>query len=466
MHLTRRRRGITVVVALAVVVAVGCQHVVATRITQARVQASVPGLLVAADLKAAAQASATRMCDATAASESPDLLALDSTGFAVAMDELVGSAVLDAGIEDENARARAAIDEIWATWAGAATLVDPRWNEMGVADTQCADGRLYLSTILRDSPPGLRADGKTSLFMGQELGAVGGFPGDHDQGYVDYVGLPAGVTTYNDLRLSSLLRQRYNLGTGDICSQCYVDSPTFDGTMIALGLYLVGDLPNIISGARNANIDTLGTWITDAQRPVFLRIGYEFDGSWNSYDATLYKQAFRYIVDRLRANGVDNVVTVWQASGYTRNVSTLMRWYPGDEYVDWVGYSYFNQSWNPGDGILEIARSHRKPAMVAEAAPKRNLSLGDPTTHWNTWFGPFFDRMKQDSDVIKAVAYINTRWFDQPGWDAGWGDSRVQIRPQIKANWIQRLEDPMWAPGDFSNAGNQYVLTPHDLTPP
>jgi beta-mannanase len=199
---------------------------------------------------------------------------------------------------------------------------------------------------------------------------------------------------------------------------------------------------------------------------VFLRIGYEFDGSWNGYNATQYKAAFRHIVDRLRANGVTNVVTVWQSSGYQTNASSLMQRYPGDDYVDWVGYSYFNQSWNPGDGMLDIARERRKPVMVAEATPKRNLSLGNPITHWDAWFGPFFDRIEADSDQIKAVAYINSRWFDSPEWSAGWGDSRVQIRPEIKQRWLERLAHPMWAPGNFDNADREYVLTPHDLTPP
>lgn len=461
----RVRGAAAVAIVMAVILTVGCQ-VIEVKFNTARRTAGLPALPGAPDLKAAAAASAARMCDAGSASRTADLLTLDGTGLAVAIDELVGAAPLDAGIADANARYQAAAEAVWQSWAGSPVLADMRWNEIGAGDVQCGDGVLYVSLVLRDAPPGLRSDGKTWLFMGQDMGAVGGFPGDHDKGYVDYVGMPAGITTYADLRLTSLLYQRYNFGGGDLCSQCYVDSANFDGTMIALGLYLVGDLPNIVSGARDTNIDTLGDWIKGTDSTVFLRIGYEFDGSWNGYDPALYKQAYQRIVDRLRADGVTNLVTVWQSSGTTRNVSTLMRWWPGDAYVDWVGYSYFNQTYNPGDGILEIARSKRKPAMIAEATPKRNLSLGDPTTHWNTWFGPFFDRIEQGHDVIKAVAYINTRWFDQPMWDNGWGDSRVQIRPEIKANWIGRLQNPLWAPGDFRNQANQYVLTPADLTPP
>ena len=147
--------------------------------------------------------------------------------------------------------------------------------------------------------------------------------------------------------------------------------------MMAIGLYMVGDLPNVVSGARDANITLLGDFIKDVGNPVFLRIGYEFDGSWNGYDKTLYVQAFRRIMDRLRAEGVTNVVSVWQSSGFTTNKSSLLQWYPGDDYVDWVGYSYFKQS-NPSGGMMTIARERRKPVMIAEATPQRNLSLGDP----------------------------------------------------------------------------------------
>jgi glycosyl hydrolase family 26 len=301
---------------------------------------------------------------------------------------------------------------------------------------------------------GLDPSGRTSLFVGQELGAVGGMS-DYNQGYADYVGTPAGVTIYTGLR------NPIDRGSGVL----YLNNPRFDRSMLAIGLNLVDDLPNVVSGARDANITQLGNFIKQADRPVFLRIGYEFDGSWNHYDKAQYIQAFRRIMDRLHAQGVNNVVSVWQSSGYTTNPATLMQWYPGDDYVDWAAYSYFNQS-NRSLGMLDIARERGKPVMIAEATPQRNLSLGDPNAHWNAWFQGFFQHIHANQDVIKAVAYINTRWFDQAAWDAGWGDSRVQIRPEIKAKWITEMQSGIWDPGDLDQAGNTYVLTPHDLTPP
>jgi hypothetical protein len=405
------------------------------------------------------------MCAANVAAPAPGPLTVFGEPTTTAVQELAASALLDPAIAPGPLRHQAAAQAAWTALGNNGILLDPRWTEVAVGEVECADGELYVSVVLRDTPPGLHPDRKTWLFMGQELGAVGGFPGDQDQGYVDYVGVPEGVTIYTGLKYIIALRYRYDVGYGVICAQCYLDNPVFDNAMIAIGLDVVDDLPNIVSGARDAEITILGDYIKEVGNPVFLRIGYEFDGSWNGYDKALYIQAFRHIMDRLRAEGVDNVISVWQSSGFTTSQSTLLQWYPGDDYVDWLGYSYFKQS-NPSGGIMQIARARRKPVMIAEATPQRNLSLGDATTHWNTWFAPFFTHIHANADMIKAVAYINTRWFDQAGWGAGWGDSRVQIRPEIKANWIEEMHSEIWAPGDFSNAANEYILTAHDLTPP
>jgi hypothetical protein len=442
-----------------------CETVVTGRLDGLRKAAGRRGVPTVAELTAAARANAVRMCNERAATPSASPLAKYGGGTALEVKELVGVAVRDPAVEPSIANL-GATDAIWASWKSDPTLLDARWDGVGVGEHSCADGRLYMTLVLRDAPAvGLHPQGKTSLFMGQELGAVGGFPGDHDQGYVDYVGMPAGVTIYTDLRFPFSLQQRVNFGSGDLCGPCYLDNPAFDGAMLAIGLYMVGDLPAVVAGERDANIELLGNFIRSANRPVLLRIGYEFDGSWNGYDPTLYQQAFRRIMDRLRAKGVLNVAAVWQSSGYTTSKSTLLRWYPGDEYVDWVAYSYFKQS-NPSGGMMAIARERGKPVMIAESTPQRNLSLGDPVQHWNAWFAPFFAHVHANADVIKAVAYINTRWFDQPAWGAGWGDSRVQIRPEIKSRWIAEMQDPIWDPGDFAQAANEYVLTENDLTPP
>jgi hypothetical protein len=41
---------------------------------------------------------------------------------------------------------------VWAQWQEDPTLVDARWDELGVGEVECPDGRLYLSAALRENP--------------------------------------------------------------------------------------------------------------------------------------------------------------------------------------------------------------------------------------------------------------------------------------------------------------------------
>ena len=112
----------------------------------------------------------------------------------------------------------------------------------------------------------------------------------------------------------------------------------------------------------------MGTFIQQADRLVFLRIGYEFDGEWNHYSPSKYIPAFRYIVDRLRENGVTNFVSVWQSATYPGGTYLnlpFQDWYPGDEYVDWLGLSYFTYDQYVYDPFLNFAREHNKLVLIA-----------------------------------------------------------------------------------------------------
>lgn len=207
------------------------------------------------------------------------------------------------------------------------------------------------------------------LFIGQDLGAVGGLE-NYDNGYIDYFGEPAGVTTYTGTKSLGGLYTLDNWGAGDVCAQYYLEDSDFDDVMIAIGLDMVGDLDNINAGGRDDEIRRLGEWISSSDRPVFLRIGYEFDGEWNNYEPESYKLAYVKIVDDLKAMGVDNFVAVWQ-SAELGDADYYMQWWPGDDYVDWVAYSYFNSPLEEiGQGMLEIAREKNKPVFIAELTPE------------------------------------------------------------------------------------------------
>ena len=289
-------------------------------------------------------------------------------------------------------------------------------------------------------------DGKKLLIIGQDLGAVGGLD-THTNGYVDNVTshIPAGVTSYTSLPGLNGLTRLSNWGSGDVRAESYFEDATFNNSFLVIGLYLVGALDNINNGLVDADIRTFANWVKQKNRPVFIRIGYEFDGSWNNYNPTQFKNAWKHIVHIFDAENVENAAYVWQSSGYNNN--NIMDWYPGHEYVNWIGYSEFDGV-NMGQSIRDFGEEHNKPIMIAEATPKVDLKNGNAETYWTNWFEPLFSDIYA-SDRIKALAYINADWESQSMWTGkGWGDSRIQEVAYIKEKWELEISKSPWITAD------------------
>ncbi|WP_273379283.1 stalk domain-containing protein [Symbiobacterium thermophilum] len=122
-------------------------------------------------------------------------------------------------------------------------------------------------------------------------------------------------------------------------------------------------------------------------QPVFLRFGNEMNGNWVPWygNPELYKEKFR-LVARIMREEAPNVAMVWAPNFVGAD---YMPYYPGDEWVDWVGVSayhdayfladvnqsdmtnglyYQGQKANPLDKFKEIYErfADRKPIMIAE----------------------------------------------------------------------------------------------------
>ncbi|MFH0878367.1 MAG: glycosyl hydrolase, partial [Lentisphaerota bacterium] len=283
-------------------------------------------------------------------------------------------------------------------------------------------------------PPG----GKTLLLIGQDTNSIDTYVRSNSV-------IPGGVMFYTSVQTADGLTAPADYGGGVQFGQYLVDH--FTNSALQIGLYMIGALQGVTNGTYNANLDTLGNWMTNTHRPIYLRIGYEFDAP-NNYEPAAYAAAFRYIVNRFRAASVGNVDYVWHS--YAATVTNAhMAWYPGDEYVDWFGVSVFGQimgtNWNELNAMARLAREHHKPLMIAEAAP-----MGLPTTQgincWTSWFTRVFSYI-QEQDV-RALSYINCNWDEIPMFSSmGWGDSRVQSDPYVQAHWMQTITN-----GSFWNA--------------
>ena len=200
--------------------------------------------------------------------------------------------------------------------------------------------------------------------------------------------------------------------------------------------------------AINAFVDSLGEFGV----PSFVRIGYEFEGSWNGYTPEGFVSAFKYITDRIRERGLDDIATVWCAAGGSAGFiafEQLMQYYPGDEYVDWWGVDVFSpeEIGTPWLGeFYDLAAQRRKPVMLGEVTP-RFVGADKGWESWTRWFKPFFEMVRAHPE-IKAISYINwdwVYWSDELGFGwHDWEDARLQRDEVVQALYVEELSHPIW----------------------
>ena len=61
-----------------------------------------------------------------------------------------------------------------------------------------------------------------------------------------------------------------------------------------------------------------------------------------------FKKAYRHVVDRVRARGADNIKWMFHTNNYSSPIDIwnfAPAYYPGPDYVDWLGLSVYGQQY-------------------------------------------------------------------------------------------------------------------------
>lgn len=146
--------------------------------------------------------------------------------------------------------------------------------------------------------------------------------------------------------------------------------------------------------------------------PLFLTFGHEMNGNWYPWSQNLaeYKAAYKRVFNLFKNAGATNITWVWNPN--VEPLDKAMDYYPGDEYVDWIGIDGFNwgntqnfSSWLSFDQIFGSAyslfQSHsNKPLMISEFA---SAEKGGKKAAWIKDTYNSFKRMER----LKAAV-----WFD------------------------------------------------------
>jgi hypothetical protein len=282
--------------------------------------------------------------------------------------------------------------------------------------------------------------GKTLLVMGQTVERISEYMNHFpDQpipgGWAAYWGIPE----FKGVKESHKNKEVNNTQN----HQMLIDE--FPNTVVQSAMWMVGkwDVAKKAGfGDYDEVIKKYSGWVKSVDRPIYLRIGYEFDGPHNELEPEEYVKAYKHIVDLIRAEGVGNIAFVWHSyasppfKGYP-----LSAWYPGDDYVDWVaisvfGHAYAGIDFGPDcDTVLQFAKERKKPVMIAESSPIKGVDK-ESTEAWNQWFVNFFTFTY--SKNIKAISFINEDWpsFRMRGIEE-WKDSRLYNNSQISEAWFK-----------------------------
>ena len=170
-----------------------------------------------------------------------------------------------------------------------------------------------------------------------------------------------------------------------------------------------------------AYLDMIAAYVGEVGEdvPILFRPLHENTGSWFWWGKTFcseeeYKQLYQYIVQYLRdEKGLHNLLYVYSPGSENQTVSEFEERYPGDAYVDMVGFDMYHPMPKVGDHFIEdftkqldivgsFAKTHHKLFAVTETGIANGdevlLEKGNERKDWY-------------NEILEAVSQTNASYF-------------------------------------------------------
>ena len=155
----------------------------------------------------------------------------------------------------------------------------------------------------------------------------------------------------------------------DVIPVLSIKATTTTGAVVPWSEIAAGDFdPTIVAQA-----DALAS----VGAPVILTLNHEPESDPQNGSPAEFVAAWRHYVDVFRDQGATNVSFALILEADTYGPTSVLQWYPGDSYVDWVGADGYNRfgcngtpaRWVDFDSLFSPLESfavlHDKPAMIA-----------------------------------------------------------------------------------------------------
>jgi glycosyl hydrolase family 26 len=143
---------------------------------------------------------------------------------------------------------------------------------------------------------------------------------------------------------------------------------------------------------------------------VVIGFGHEMNAYWYSWGymhvaPSTFVAAWRHIVTLFRDQGADNVTWVWTLQADERGTGPIASWWPGAQYVTWVGIDGYYQVPTDtfasvfGQTINQVRTFTSKPVLLSETA-----------------VGPEAGQFDKIQNLFRGMATYKTLglvWFDE-----------------------------------------------------
>ncbi|MDD2707729.1 MAG: glycosyl hydrolase [Verrucomicrobiae bacterium] len=215
-------------------------------------------------------------------------------------------------------------------------------------------------------------------------------------------------------------------------------------------------------------------WLNNARKtktPLLVDWGLEMNGDWFPWSPSLqdprekfnsgskpltdsisqFIAAWKRIVDIARREKITNIQWVFHTNNFSfpqAKWNTMAAYYPGDDYVDWIGLSAYGMmscrsSWQHLYKVLDkpyeelVAVTPNKPIMLAEWGVGEFPQQGNKADFFTT----AFEHLKTRYPRLKAAIYWHERWQEP---NHLWSNLRINSSPRALNAYRIGIQDPFW----------------------
>ena len=230
-------------------------------------------------------------------------------------------------------------------------------------------------------------------------------------------------------------------------------------------------LPDILAGKWDNYIDQWADAARQYEKPLMVTWGLEMNGVWFPWSGHYYgggevvgqqdghplykgpelvKKAYRYVVDRVRAKRATNILWGFHTNHFSipqEPWNAMANYYPGADYVDWLGLSVYGKmgkddNWSLFSDVMDsgyeeiCALDPKKPVIVAE------WGVGEfPPADKAEFITKAFADMKTKYPRVRTAVYWHERWENK---DGSYSNLHVNSSPAALDAYQKAVADPYW----------------------